>query len=137
MSSSLRQMQRGKRTEDDDTRRSVADLLVLGPRELDHALRCRVGDFNLAQDRVAVVRKPEWGARQPSEARTLSPRPPRDLESNAQDASHGCIERTHRGRGQQGGSFHSDLSPSDAQTPLADAVPRRNSWNSTHGQGSS
>lgn len=49
------------RTEDDDTGGAVSDLLVLGPRELDHALGCRVGDLDLAQDGVAVVGEPAVG----------------------------------------------------------------------------
>lgn len=46
------------RTEDDDAGGAVSDFLVLGPRELDHALGCRVGDLDLAQDGVAVVGEP-------------------------------------------------------------------------------
>lgn len=42
-------------TQDDDARRAVADLLVLRPRQLDHALGRRVRDLDLAQDGVAVV----------------------------------------------------------------------------------
>jgi hypothetical protein len=45
-------------TEDDDTGRSVSDLLVLSPRELNHALGSRMSDLNLTKNRVAVVGEP-------------------------------------------------------------------------------
>lgn len=76
----------GERTENDDTGGAVSDLLVLSPRELDHALGRRVGDFDLAQDGVAVVGEPAVGgvsAWLNSAARVRE-------ESALQDSAHGC-----------------------------------------------
>lgn len=41
--------------QDDDRRGTVADLLVLGPAQLDHGLGRRLADVDLAEDAVAVV----------------------------------------------------------------------------------
>jgi hypothetical protein len=42
-------------TQYDDSSGTVANLLVLCPAELDHALGGRVRDFNLSEDGMAVV----------------------------------------------------------------------------------
>lgn len=44
-----------RRTQNDDSCCAITDLLVLCPAELDHALCCRVCDFDFSEDSVAVV----------------------------------------------------------------------------------
>lgn len=43
------------RTQDNDSCGSVSNLLILGPAELDHALRSGVRNFDLTKDGVAIV----------------------------------------------------------------------------------
>jgi hypothetical protein len=45
-------------TKDDDTCRSVSDLLVLRPRQLNHRLGGWVGDINLSKDSMSIIRQP-------------------------------------------------------------------------------